>query len=298
MAARSSGALRGTASTLIRIGLENLGAFLIVVTALWLAHNRKASPRYLILAGTAALSGVFLFNQNAGGGILILLPATMLAAFAPAKKQPTTELALMAVLALPLMAMHGFTLAKHSLLASRHYATDLDGIKAGLPGAYSITDLAALRAAYHRGQADLELVSDLGTLGYPQRDQLYLETIKDGETLLKNSGEKGAIVTLDIANPFDAALDRPAAEDAELALADGRTFSLQNHRPAPAIFGNARIIMDPKSPWLPGSRRLLWRLYGDWIAARYVKAAESDYWTLWQRRTSTSNQPVRPQPRQ
>ena len=257
LAAAASGAMRGTLWTLGRAVIENLPA-LLVFGLVWLsAFLRQARREYLVLSAVLAIGGVPLLNQSAqASGILTLVPACLIALYAPARKGAGAEQALLAILAVPIIVTHGLALAYHTVLSSRPQAAALDGLS-GAPNGI---------------------------------DDAYLATIPDGISLLRRHGIRGGVVNLDIANPFNAALGGPSPTGVELAYVLERTFTPQSHREN--LLGNAPYVMLPKRAWHKATPPALLPL----VQTSLMPIAESKDWVLFQNRPPMPKRLASPRP--
>lgn len=271
LAAAASGTLRGTLWTFGRMVVENLEPLLIFALAWLAAYFRQADWRYLVLCAALALAGLPLLNQSAqASGILTLVPAAILAVYAPARSRPGWDQALTAILALPPMVSATLALGYHTVLSGRPQPYELDGLASPAPD-----QLPVLRKAYSSG-ADRTSFQTIARHSWPQPNSLYLPTVIDGISLLRRTGVVGGIATIDIANPFNAALTGRSPKGMELALAYGRTLSLEHIRGN--LFEDADYLMIPKAAWLPETTALMVEQYK--IRSRCAEIAQTDFWVL------------------
>jgi hypothetical protein len=110
----------------------------------------------------------------------------------------------------------------------------------------------------------------------------FVARINDGIELARhNSAPNESIASLDFANPFGFALQRPAFRGGSTAMQWSFTYS-DAHKPDPEwLLGGADVVMVPKHPALPIEP--LMRNYGEFLRKRFRLAGESDEWYLYRR---------------
>jgi hypothetical protein len=300
MAGKASGALAGGPLMLALRVFENITWFIVFALLVIVGFLRGVSWGTLLLVLYAGAAGLLIVNQNAlTVGIINFIPAGILCVLAPsggneADAPPMTAVgaALIAVLAMPLGVTLGLSLLYQSMMASKMggsgpYQAQLDGLWAR-EGHLSISEppLSALRAAYRAGVADLPMlnVARHANLRMSFGQSEYLQTVLDGIQLLNNPEYQGSVFVLDMANPFNAALDRKAPLGVEAWNHLGRTFTKDIYRPAEQLFADVDLVLDPKMPTELGTNGALHKVYDAFLKRNFYQVAESDYWRLFKRR--------------
>jgi len=304
-AAEASGVVRGTLPGLAGVAVYNVGMVAPFALLLGFAWWRGVSLWTLFLCLFMAGAGMLLANQNAqGAGLLTLIPAGIVASHSIARGQPEEAGSSVPLLAFVLVASIAATsilfstegLLRHTMMAMRdptaapRYAAEVDGFIAqevdkpapGMPG------LETLRGAYAAERFDLAMVTQIRGLPVGQiiAQPEYLWSVQDGAQLVRSQARlAGKILALDMANPFNALLGRPAPLGIDSWHHAGRTFSDTTHPLAERLFGDVDVVLVPKAPVDPGSALLFRRLYAAYLDQRFERVATSDYWHAYARRT-------------
>jgi hypothetical protein len=282
--------------------IESAAMILPFLLVLGLAVAKRVSWSVIMLCGLMAAAGLLLRNQNhQGPGMMTLVPAAILAGIALAragreagadgKGFALAAKLLVAAMALPPAASALQSILVHGMMAARggdarQYTAEIDGFIAQEVNrpAKGEAGLEKAREAYRSGTADIAAFNATrteGTLGaIPQPE--YFWTVQDGAELLRRDPRlSGKVLTLDMANPFNALLGRSAPVGVDSWYHAGRNFNEATYRPPEQVFGDVDVVMVPKAPVQPDSHRLLGRLYGDHIARNYEPVATSDYWRAY-----------------
>lgn len=304
-AAKCSGVLRGSMVSFALIGLENAGTTAPFVFLVVIAWWRGASLWTLFLCLFMAGAGLVLSNQNAQGvGLLTLIPAAIVAAQA-IPKQPSDETGaafqlagflLVATIAATSILFSTESLLRHTWMALRDhrgspsYIAEVDGFTAeelarpgpGAPG------LETLRSAYRTERLGLDNLTLARSFAVTQvlAQPEYLWTVQDAVQLVRSQPRlAGKILTLDMANPFNALLNRSAPVGVDSWYHLGRTFSETVHPTPSRLFADVDVVLVPKAPVVPAGAAVLMRLYGGVLNQRFERVATSDYWHAYARRT-------------
>jgi len=302
MAANVTGAVRASPLGLAYMIIESTAMILPFLFVLALAVAKRVPWSVILLCGLMAAGGLLLRNQNhQGPGMMTLVPAAILAgvALARAAREAGADgrgfaLAaklLVAAMALPPAASAVQSILVHGMMAAsggdaRQYAAEIDRFIAQEVNrpAKGEAGLEKAREAYRSGSADISAFNATrteGTSGAIAQPE-YFWTVEDGAELLRRDPRlSGKVLTLDMANPFNALLDRSAPVGVDSWYHAGRNFNEATYRRPEQVFGDVDVVMVPKAPVQPGSHRLLGRLYGDHIARNYEPVATSDYWRAY-----------------
>jgi hypothetical protein len=306
MAADASGAVRGTLFTLGRTVLANLTDGLIFLAVLVLALVRGVRRDMLFFALAMAGAGILLINQNAQTtGIITLVPAALVAVLAPTRA-PADEksrwlrlpaLLLIGALAIPQAAIAAVTLGYFSLKSSRPpsgspWEARINGlfVQEGQLNSFE-PGLDKLRIAYRNGSADAHTLNMArhAHLRQPLAQPEYLWTVEDAVQLLRRDPRlSGSVFVMDMPNPLNALLGRPAPRGVDAWNHAGRTFSEDVYRRPEEMFADVDVVMIPKAPGELATAQMLRRVYGPYIERNYAPAAVSDYWIAYRRRAASS----------
>ena len=296
VAAQASGAVRGTLFTLSRTVLENFTSCLLLAAAVAIAFARGARLDFLLLALAMGGAGVVLLNQNAQpSGILTMLPAAVVATLAPRRADaagpPAStslgSIVLLLVIGVPFALTATVALGYHAVKAVRANPADpraqLDRLfvpdRKPPSAALSADDIDAI---YRRGGGDLAVLNQLGVAGMPEGERSYLHTVYDGIDLLRgNRSLAGSTFVFDMANPFNALLDRDPPRRVDAWNHDGRTFSATVYRPAQEMFSDVDVVLIPRKPRTLATTLLLDQVYGNHIRSQYQLVTSSTYWHAW-----------------
>lgn len=306
MAAEASGVIRDSVFGLAGVGFINAGMAVPFAFAMLIGLRRGVSYWTLLLCLFMAGAGLALANQNAQGlGLLTLIPAAIVVALSPAVRPPhdaafawgPAAFLLAAALAVPHIGITAGGLVRHAVMASAtdaprdEYFAEIDGVftQEGTRSEPGTVQFDSLRAAYRSGAVDMD------TLGFARRRKFrqflaqpeYMWTLQDAVRLVRaNPRLRGPIFTLDMANPLNAMLGRPAPRGVDSWYHVGRTISPTMFRDAASVLAEADVVMAPKAPVEPFSTLLMEELYGDYVRRNYELVAVSDYWRVYARRTA------------
>lgn len=114
----------------------------------------------------------------------------------------------------------------------------------------------------------------------------YGPYLNDGFDLLRrHSLPTESVMSLDFSNAFSFGLGRPPQRGGATCLQAGVTFSAKHAPPPERLFGDAELVMLPK--WFTDDSipNLVRKLYGPTLRANYKPVGESEYWTLFRRRS-------------
>ena len=169
------------------------------------------------------------------------------------------------------------------LLSLPQFVSDVFGLAYGAWQKASPSDLASVLRFSEPRLAPLLLYDG----GIPRSNgRIYTTYVNDGVALLRRATRPNeAVLTMDVANPFPYAMDRPPALGGIAAAAYKNTLS-DRYRPSDdRYFGNADIVMVPKRP---SADDIYWvgfyHIYEPALLRRFSLAAESDWWYLFRRK--------------
>jgi len=107
----------------------------------------------------------------------------------------------------------------------------------------------------------------------------------DGLDLLRRHVDaKSRVFVMDWVNPFSFALELPSPRGDALYWHAGRVFDEAHHPDADRVFAEVTLVMVPKRPIQPASKRALAQVYGHVLQSRFEPIDESKLWTLYARR--------------
>lgn len=119
----------------------------------------------------------------------------------------------------------------------------------------------------------------------PYEGPLYTKRVNDGVDLLrKNSSESEAVLTFELANPFNYNLRRHPPVGDSLWWHYKYAFSKASHLPPDRVFSRVGVVMVPKNSGMPETTEGLKEVYGLALDRDYVARAESNEWILYKRR--------------
>lgn len=301
-----SGAVRGAAGGLVALASHNMQQGSAYAALLVLALVRRTQPLYLLASVYAAVTGLFLINQNAQLSELpTLLPAALVAVLGPRakSKSPETGGGLAVVLLIGVLAAPGALNGAFALMFFHREASapdradvELDGLLASeIPfvsrGAPSsplavASPAATLAAAFRTGVAPTETMNILRHVRtrQPVGQAEYLWTVKEGATLLRDDPRlTGPVFTYDMSNPFNALLGRrPPRGDASW-WGYGRNFNSDIFMAPEIALADVQVIMDPKDPAELLTARGLRKNYSNYVDKNFVLAQNSAYWLVYRR---------------
>jgi len=281
MAGKVSGALRGSVQKLTDTFLRNLADYVLFVLFVGLALWRTRSMRDLIFYGFCALSGLMIINQNfQTWGIITLSAAAVVAAETlarsdlarrdEAKAWSTSPAAYLLLLAfvLPTIVHCSIALGLHAGLASTRRSGD-----------FALPNLDRIRLV------------DLWTTGDHNFFATYAATLQDGAHALGNLDSRpGPVVVLDFVNPYSAGLGLPPPTGDSSWHHFGRTFDLTHYPPVEKVFGNARLVMEPKWPVERSTYDGLREVYGAHLADQFELVQETEHWKIYRARDLEADQ--------
>jgi hypothetical protein len=226
-----------------------------------LLSNRR-SIRDLLFLAACALTGILVIEQNFQiTGILTLGAGAAVAAEASLRAAPATRpgipLLLLAFLA-PAILHFIIALGLHSALGLARQGT-----------AFSLPNYS-----------DIRLVRLWADGAYPVFRR-YDDSLRDGAVALARLGDPGRVLVLDFVGPFTAGMGLQSPQGDSTWHHWGRTVDADHHLLPNAFFGDARIVMEPKSPIEPWTTRGLREVYGAALVERYVLAAETEFWRIY-----------------
>lgn len=109
----------------------------------------------------------------------------------------------------------------------------------------------------------------------------------DGLDLLRRHVDaESRIFVMDWVNPFSFALELPSPRGDALYWHAGRVFDEAHHPDADRVFAEVTLVMVPKRPIQPASKRALSQVYGHVLPSRFEPIDQSKLWTLYARRPS------------
>ncbi len=276
MAAQASGTVQGGAAELVRSAARNLTDYVAFLLAAALALAAAWNTRDFLFWGFCGVTGLLILNQNfQQAGIVTLAAGVAVAAELAARRQPPREgpsagtwpgglYVLLLVLVVPQFVGRAAGLGYH---AAQAVAAPADVI--GLPnlGRIALVDAEGPAASHY---------------GY---SLAYARTIGDGAALLRSrDAEPGHVVVLDYVNPFSSGLGIPPSRGDSSWNFLGRNFSRSRYVPPAEYLGAARFVMVPRKSLNPPTTRALMAIHGDYLARHFERAAESGFWTLYERR--------------
>lgn len=299
----ASGTIRGGLWGLIKQAFDNLPALFLLGTVIVIALLRRARWEYLLLSLYMAGSGVLLALQNAQyAGLPTLIPAAVVAALAPTRGQSArapfapqvTNTLLVAALALPATMTAAFALALHLISAmgaapSGPNQARMDGLITDESALQELPDpgVDAMRAAYRTGSGDLRTINMLRQRNFrqPLAQPEYVWMLEEGMTLLRSDSRlSGKVFVLDMANPFNALLNREPPRNTDAWYHANRSFSAAAHRPAASILADVDVVLAPKSPIDLRTAQLMDRLFAGAIARNFELVGTSLYWEAFARK--------------
>jgi hypothetical protein len=195
-------------------------------------------------------------------------------------------------MALPPAVLAAESLLLHSWMSIRggdpaEYLAEVDGFMAQeVARPRQGPGFAEAREAYRAGAADIAALTIIR--GQALRQVLaqpeYLWTLQDGARLLREDPRlNGKVFTLDMANPFNALVDREAPRGVDSWYHAGRSFNERTYRAPEEALAEVDVVMVPKAPVHPPGHALLGELYGPYLAGNFRPVATSDYWVAYRR---------------
>jgi hypothetical protein len=118
----------------------------------------------------------------------------------------------------------------------------------------------------------------------------YAAWTNDGLDLLRRHvAPESRVFVMDWVNPFSFALGLRSPRGGALYWHAGRVFDENTHPSPKRVFAEVTHVMVPKRPIQPASKRMLQRVYGDFLASRFREIDESKLWTLLARRPGSES---------
>jgi hypothetical protein len=259
-----SGGLRGLEAVVSAV-LYHLTDYVLFGLLTGLALWRKRSVRDLLFYAFCAVTGLLIIIQNSQPwGIISLHAGGVVAAEALMRRRESTarewRLAtaaplLMLALVLPTIVHCTITLGLHAILAATKSGEDF-----GLPR-FDRIRLAKLWSPF-----DYEFSAR------------YVASLREGAAIFSRLDAKPShVAVLDFVNPFSAGLGlAPARGDASWQHW-GRNVDATRFMPPEQLFGDVRMIMEPK--WGVNADPLR-DLYGAYIAANFDLIEETEGWRV------------------
>jgi hypothetical protein len=305
-AGQVSGALRGGLYNMVIAASSNLWQEAAYAAAIVYAAIQRVRIVYLAASLAMAACGLLLLNQNAQTmEIPVLLPAALVALLAPGREpgsQPAygpAAVLMAGALALPATVNGALALryVRHELAHPTRAPSDsaeLNGLVAHeapfQPGNPSsprlVSDPQVLANAFRVGwtqTATFNVLRQIRTR-QPIGQSEYLWTIEDGVEALRAHPElSGPVFTFDLANPFNAVLDRPPPTGDASWNHYGRTFDEKSFLPPEAALRTVQVIMEPKDPVEIYSTVYLKKNYQAYLDRHFRPALETTYWRIYRR---------------
>ena len=288
-----SGAVQGT---LLGEVPYNLVECLLVITALSILMLKRAVrwPDFLFVTfvGTAGLA---IMDQNSQYRNIVVILAVLLWAYEVTLRRKATnrlrmidagDARLMAVLLVLFIAPPLFFGIRGIFSFSKGVATGEHRSQvATLQGVY-IGETASYLDQVHAEAECIFLFNEVraGCTLHPLSQGEYVQTINEGVRLLDAQGVgSGKIVNFDLANPFNFLTGGSPPEGDYSWFHAGRNISKTAYLAAPTLFRDVSYVMVPTFPMNYETTRLLWAIYGKYMAREYVVLAKSKLWTLYVR---------------
>jgi hypothetical protein len=270
LASRVSGTLQ--AEELVLGFLRHLADYVLFLALAALALWRRWSWRHATFFAFCGVPGLLIVSQNSQPwGIITLHAGAAIAAqlvLTPnerAAEQTTISAGapfLFLALVLPTTFHCFLALSLHAALA-----TAQTGEPFGLP-------------RFERIQ-----LARLWTAGDYQFSKEYLASIREGARVLEGLPSKPqAVAVLDFVNPFSAGLGLTPPRGDSVWLHWGRNVCTEHHLPGERLFGNVRVLLEPR--WGINNQPLR-DLYGPYLRQAYEPVIETSSWTVHLRRDAS-----------
>ena len=144
----------------------------------------------------------------------------------------------------------------------------------------------------NNGTINLEEFRDLSVMEaqHPPHVEIYqseyMYTVAQGifalQDIMKKYGE-GPVINFDFSNPFSFVMHIKPPEGDFLWFHQNRNITPAFHPRASELFAQAKYVAVPKFPANVFSRRLLLRLYGNYLDKNYSEVADSIFWKFYLR---------------
>ncbi|MDP2354467.1 MAG: hypothetical protein Q8M31_00155 [Beijerinckiaceae bacterium] len=276
-----SGAVRGSWGQIVDHLLLNLSDYVLATLFAGIALTQTRSLRDLVFFLSCGVGGFLLVNQNfQAWGIFTLHAASVVAAERilraldgasplPEARRWTSAAGaklLFLLLAAPPIAHFALTLALHT------------GAAIADSGRPAPTPFGHLR------------IADMWTGGDLRTADVYLTNVEEGVRALNAlSPRPTCVVSLDIANPFSAALGLQPAHGDSSWLQWERTVGPPSAALAPSLLDGAMIVMEPKpaassDPAAARDTSRVGALFQETLAADFELAQETERWIIHRRR--------------
>jgi hypothetical protein len=281
----------------------------VLLAALLIVRNSETPFRDLLFVGFCTAAGFVILNQNsADTSVPVIVVVLALAAerlMAPHATEPFARradamvfaVALLLVFAAEAFVFRGLVLTRH--FAQHRYASSDLPVPAALAGLtfadFSPTHMrirpggtealeGLLEPGLTAGRA-FDLLRDRHNVGIRKLGtEEYILTLTKAIEVLESVGYEGRrVFVFDIINPMSFILNTPPPVGDLFCYHVGRQFGPANHQPADELFASVALVLVPTFAVEPTTRDTLMDLYGDHLRQEFRVAAESDYWTVWQR---------------
>jgi len=100
----------------------------------------------------------------------------------------------------------------------------------------------------------------------------------------QHAGPRARLLTMDLFNPWSLMLENNPSRGEWIAWDPGRNFTRTSHPPFAQLSAEATHVLVPRVAYYPPAARLKLEIYGADLEAQFRICAESDLWTLWERR--------------
>jgi hypothetical protein len=129
---------------------------------------------------------------------------------------------------------------------------------------------------------NLQLYAGQQPLGQSQ----YLLMVQDGVQLLRRNPElTGKVFVMDMANPFNALLDREPPLGVDSWNHAYRTFSEAVHRPPEQMFADTDVVMVPRVAVEYATFDLLRQVFGRYLEANFEPVARTGCWDAYRKKS-------------
>jgi len=107
----------------------------------------------------------------------------------------------------------------------------------------------------------------------------------------QRAGPQARLLTMDLFNPWSLMLEDNPPRGDWIAWDPGRNFTGTSHPAFAELAGEATHVLVPRVAYYPPSARLKLEVYGADLRRQFRICAESDLWTLWERRPTAAPGP-------
>lgn len=102
------------------------------------------------------------------------------------------------------------------------------------------------------------------------------------------AGPQARLLTMDLFNPWSLMLESDPPRGDWVAWDPGRNFTMASHVDFAQLASEATHVLVPRVAYYPPAARLKLAVYGKDLERQFRICAESDLWTLWERRPAAA----------